>query len=389
MDMSSKVEFEKVKYLFDRISWPLGVLGIWPKNITSFGQLKLTIFLTYFAIHLSMQLLDLASIMGSLELVILNLTETAFQTMAIYRIIIIRFGQTTRRIIDSIEEDVAIENFQDPEELRILHQYSSVAEKFYRMGTRLAAITAVMYYVTPFQTYLVTRMMNGTAVLVNPYRIYHFIDLSPTERTAIVYACQFPMMYTGVSFVTSYGILLGFVMNVCGQLAILTHRVSIMKDDNSDPRAFFRRHTQRHIKIFVVAQWLNDAFHLALLYDLLATTVLIGLIVYQFLLNIDDADAFGVFGLATYILSMTILVYANCFMGECLNTECTALLNAYYECNWYEMSPFFKKALIICMETTQEPIRLTAGKFYVFSLESFAQIMKSSMVYVSMLRTMI
>ncbi|XP_063993184.1 odorant receptor 13a-like isoform X2 [Diachasmimorpha longicaudata] len=384
-----KVEFEKVKYLFDRISWPLGVLGIWPRKKTFSGQLKLTIFLTYFTCHLSMQLLDLATVMGSLELVILNLTETAFQTMAICRIIIIRFGETTGKIIDAIDEDVVIENFKDPQELRILHRRSAMAEKFYRLGTKLAAVTALMYYMTPLQTYLLTRMTNGTAVLVNPYRIYHFIDLSSIERAAIVYVCQFPMMYTGISFVTSYSILLAIVMNISAQLSILTRRVSTMKSDISDPRDFFRRHTRQHIKILLVAQWLNDAFHLALLYDLFATTILLGLIIYQFLLHVDEADAFGVFGLATYIFSMTVLVFTNCFMGECLNDECAALLNAYYECNWYEMSPFCKKALIICMETTQEPIRLTAGKFYVFSLESFAQIMKSSMVYVSMLRTMI
>ncbi|XP_063993247.1 odorant receptor 2a-like [Diachasmimorpha longicaudata] len=138
-----------------------------------------------------------------------------------------------------------------------------------------------------------------------------------------------------------------------------------------------------------MTQWLNDTFRIPLLYDLLTTTVLIGLVVYQFLLHLDEAHVFGVVQLATYILSMTILVYTNCFMGECLHTECAALLNAYYECNWYEMSDFCKKALIICMETTQNPIHLTAGKFHIFSLESFAQIMKSSMVYVSMLRKII
>ncbi|XP_011302983.1 odorant receptor 13a-like [Fopius arisanus] len=389
MDASSEAEFEKVKCLLDRISWPMTLLGIWPKNLTRSGQLKFTIFITYFTIHLSMQLLDLANVMGNLELVVLNLTESAFQLMAMIRMLIIRLDKTTCRIIDAIEEDLEIKNFRNIEEIRILAQYSSIAVKFYRLGNRFVTVTAVIYYVTPLQSYLIAKMTNGTAILVNPYRIYHFIDLSPIERTAVVYAVQFPMIYTGLFYVTSYSLLLGFVMNLCGQLAVLSRRITTMKNDDADPRIVFRRHTQRHIKIIVTAQWLNDTFHAALLYELLATTVLLGLVVYQFLLNIDDANALGVCKLATYILSMIILVYVNCFMGECLNTECNALLNAYYQCNWYEMSPFYKKALIICMETTQEPIRLTAGKFYVFSLEGFTQIMKSSMVYVSLLRTMI
>nr|WHS04419.1 odorant receptor 16 [Psyttalia incisi] len=157
MEVGSKAEFEQMKHLLDRISWPLDALGIWPKKPTPSGQLKLTIFLTYFTAHLSLQLLDLATVVGSLELVILNLTETAFQTMAMYRIFIIRFDKTTRKIIDSIEEYTAIENFQDPKEITILHGYLSIADRFYRMGTRLAAVTAFMYYVTPLQTYLIAR----------------------------------------------------------------------------------------------------------------------------------------------------------------------------------------------------------------------------------------
>ncbi|XP_011302836.1 odorant receptor 2a-like isoform X2 [Fopius arisanus] len=111
-----------------------------------------------------------------------------------------------------------------------------------------------------------------------------------------------------------------------------------------------------------------------------------GLIVYRFMTNLDSADAVGCFGFATYIFSMLVVVYVNCFMGEYLKTECNALLNAYYECNWCDMSMGYKKALIICMQTTQEPIRITAGRFYIFSLETFTKTMKSSMVYVQMLR---
>ncbi|XP_011302838.1 uncharacterized protein [Fopius arisanus] len=287
MDASSEAEFEKVKCLLDRISWPMTLLGIWPKNLTRSGQLKFTIFITYFTIHLSMQLLDLANVVGHLELVVVNLTETSFQTMAMFRILITRLGKTTCRLIDAIQEDLSIEKFHDPQEIRILFNYTKITDKFYRLGVRFAAFSAFMYYVTPLQTYFIAKMTNGTAILVNPYRIYHFIDLSPIERTAVVYAFQFPIMYTGVFFVASYSVLLGFVTNFCAHLAILNHRMTTMKDKNADHRVVFRRHTQQHIKILIMAQWLNDAYHVALLYELLTTTILLGLIVYQFLLVIS------------------------------------------------------------------------------------------------------
>ncbi|XP_063993190.1 odorant receptor 13a-like isoform X2 [Diachasmimorpha longicaudata] len=389
MDADAEVEYERVKNLLNRISWPLDIGGIWPKNTSLSAHLRSTIFMTYYALHISIQFLDFLNVIGSLELVIANLVESTFQPMVLIRLFTIRRSKLTLRIIEALEEDMAIENFKDREEIRILSQYASMAEKFYRIAGKMAALAAVVYYVTPVQTYLVKRLMNRNAVLINPYRIYHFVDISSLKRTAIVYVCQCPMMYAATTLIITYAVIFSFVMIFCGQLAVLSHRILNMKKDNTDPRVFFRRHARQHIKISVMMQWLNEAFRVALLYDRFATTVLIGLICYKLLLDIHDVNVFGIFQLVNYVVYMTLLVYLNCFMGECLNTECTALLNAYYDCEWYDMTDFQKKALIICMRTSQEPIRLTAGKYYVFSLDGFAQTMKASMVYVSMLRKLI
>ena len=50
------------------------------------------------------------------------------------------------------------------------------------------------------------------------------------------------------------------------------------------------------------------------------------------------------------------------------------LRDAYYQCDWYEMPTRYRKALIICTIRAQVPLRLTAGKIYIWSLNSFTDV---------------
>jgi hypothetical protein len=47
---------------------------------------------------------------------------------------------------------------------------------------------------------------------------------------------------------------------------------------------------------------------------------------------------------------------------------------AAYECQWYNRSQSLKKLLQMVIMRTKEPVRMTAGKFFVISLETFADV---------------
>ncbi|KAG8041792.1 hypothetical protein G9C98_007096 [Cotesia typhae] len=66
------------------------------------------------------------------------------------------------------------------------------------------------------------------------------------------------------------------------------------------------------------------------------------------------------------------------------------LLKRFYICNWEGMSRKSKKSWLICMVSGEKiPMRMTAGKIYIFSFNGFTGILRSSMAYVSLLRTLI
>lgn len=67
---------------------------------------------------------------------------------------------------------------------------------------------------------------------------------------------------------------------------------------------------------------------------------------------------------------LCIIKYITCHpIVQCVNMQ-----DAYYECDWYEMPLNCKKCLLICMIRSQVMLYLTAGKFYIFSLNSFTDV---------------
>ncbi|XP_011312059.1 odorant receptor 94b-like [Fopius arisanus] len=146
---------------------------------------------------------------------------------------------------------------------------------------------------------------------------------------------------------------------------------------------------EKHIAIIRVSKALDDCSHTFLLYELLDTIVVIGLLTY-YLIAHGSASAGAV--IVNYSLSMCnilVLVFMNCYMGQCLENESNNLLGVFYDSNWNDMPLSHQKGFIICMQYARKPLTMTAGKFYKFSLEGFTSILKSSMAFVSMLRTTI
>ena len=48
--------------------------------------------------------------------------------------------------------------------------------------------------------------------------------------------------------------------------------------------------------------------------------------------------------------------------------------HALYGCTWYDRSESFKRTMLLVIRRAQRPVRLTAGKLYIASMETFARV---------------
>ncbi|XP_043685289.1 odorant receptor coreceptor-like [Vespula pensylvanica] len=91
----------------------------------------------------------------------------------------------------------------------------------------------------------------------------------------------------------------------------------------------------------------------------------------------------------SYAFGVLSTLFVYCYIGECLIQESSNLSNAFYRYEWYNVSPTNLKMVNICMLRMKKPQQLTSGKFFVLSLASFTDILKTTMGYLSLLRTLI
>ncbi|XP_035742390.1 odorant receptor 22c-like [Vespa mandarinia] len=98
----------------------------------------------------------------------------------------------------------------------------------------------------------------------------------------------------------------------------------------------------------------------------------------------DNLQSFLFF---VYISSVICTLFIYCFIGECFIQESSNFGNAIYNYDWYNLPVTESKFFLICMIRSKKPQFLTSGKFAVLSLSIFTDILKTSMGYLSVLRT--
>ncbi|KAL2734689.1 odorant receptor 22c-like [Vespula maculifrons] len=138
----------------------------------------------------------------------------------------------------------------------------------------------------------------------------------------------------------------------------------------------------------------NKNYHvmeMILMFDLRTLNETVKLLILQ---GSETQDIVTSFLFVVYVSSVISTLFIYCFIGECFIQESFVLFNqstnfgnAIYNYDWYDLPEAHWKFFLICMIRTKKPQFLTSGKFAVLSLSIFTDILKTSMGYLSVLRT--
>ncbi|KAI4491590.1 hypothetical protein M0804_002982 [Polistes exclamans] len=130
----------------------------------------------------------------------------------------------------------------------------------------------------------------------------------------------------------------------------------------------------RHVRLIRLSESLEDEFNLMILQQLVGNTFQLCLLGYDTLASTAEGEGrmlLPIFLIASCVFS-TLLAY--CYMGECLIKESSILGDAFYHCNWYDITKTEKKLIHICMMRSTKFMRLTSGKFCTLSLNTFTDV---------------
>ncbi|KAG5333441.1 OR13A protein, partial [Acromyrmex heyeri] len=367
-------EVDHIEDLFVHLERIFSIGGIWPFKQT---YIRFSIYISHFTLYLIMAYADFYDAFGNLELIVMNLVESMVYSMTFPLVWLIRCSNLLKLLIYIIKKDMVERKFENFEEERIYYNYNFIS-KIFSYGSLVGMfITVVLLYLRPL-VYLLTinqASQNSTESFILPYRIHPFFDISNTHTYILMYLCLFPMIYISVCHMAAICLMVILVFHICGELSILAYRIRHIKEYSQTMILDrIRSFVQMHLKIIWMAKSVDDTFNLILLYELVGLSVVLAISLYYVIMNLNMAKIATCCTFTFFALISLVMLFGYCLTGDELTQQCLSVQDAYYECNWYEMPLGCKKSLLICMIRGQVMLCLTAGKFYIFTLNSFTDV---------------
>ncbi|XP_033231956.1 odorant receptor 4-like [Belonocnema kinseyi] len=244
-------------------------------------------------------------------------------------------------------------------------------------------------------------IIEGRNDLTNITRItylegYFPYDINKSPNFQLWWLLQCISLQLGnVTFVGIDSLFAILVLHICGQFRVLRQRVLECVEETDGEfhkrklhekvSLIIRRHAHLNNCITVI----EDTFNLTFLVQIIGYTTLFCVQGYVLILAMTEdhvgSSALELAFMIIYIQYMVLNFYLCCYIGETFRKESTRISFAAYSCKWYNLRPKEAKFILFLVHRARRTVDITAGKFFVFTLELFTTIMKTSLGYLSML----
>ncbi|XP_078043438.1 odorant receptor 13a-like [Augochlora pura] len=219
-----------------------------------------------------------------------------------------------------------------------------------------------------------------------------FFDIQSTPNYEIIYCVQCFAGFVRHNVTTAaFGLAVFFVTHICGQVQVQIARLEELncekQEKNGDPDVLGGI-IQDHTEILRYAKTIGDSFSEIIFMEITASTFLICLLEYCCLTEWMNSNAIAITTYGVYIVSLTFNTLIFCYIGEILTDQCSQIGFASYDVDWYNLPARNARSFVLLNAIAQFPPRLNGGKVTELSLDSFTVILKSSIVYLNLLRTL-
>ncbi|KAF3054495.1 Odorant receptor 091 [Nylanderia fulva] len=388
---------QDIRYIFKINNWILGSLGIWPVAIRGIGRhtskiaialcnLALAFAIVPCALHIVYDEKDI-----TMRLKLFGLLAFCFTAMTKYCILTIRRPKILR-CIEYVKNDWWQVTFKSDRNMML--KYAATGRNLTIISVSFMYTAGIIYHmILPFCT---EHKFNNQTIrpLVYPiYSKFHQSQISPIYE--LVYVAHCMCGYTIYSVTAgACGLAALFATHACGQIQILISRLERLLDSEKfkqGPNVHQRiaAIVKNHVRVVRFAAIVENVLQEVCLVEFSSSVCTICLLEYYCILDWQADDRIG---LATYSLlfvSFCFNVYILCYIGELLMEKSSQIGSICYMINWYELSPNSARSLILMIAMASHPIKFSAGGMVDLSLSTFGNVLKTSIAYLSFLRTLV
>ncbi|XP_029159983.1 odorant receptor 4-like [Nylanderia fulva] len=386
-----------LSYAFTLSRQCLRLLGVWPDPYVSLNifrpNIRFLIVVCILSIYVIVpQLTNMLRAWGNVSLMVEYLASANFCLMALSKLIATWYhGETLRTLMTSVVTDWRTSNpWERDTMLNIARRGRSLA---FKCG--IAATCTVTFYVSLNLLKFYRNVHLPQRNLV--YRFSHFpYNIQKSPNYEITFFIQLSGgVYSALINCTVDCFVSILLLHMCAQLInlrmTLNNLVGELANKSISSSRFkggLRMIAIRHQHLIRSVRTIDDCYSAVLFIHMLAATFQLCLETFQVFTMITDnveISLIKVAFLSFYVVLVLTHLYIYCYSAERLITESTSIAYGVYECKWYDLPVKEAKDLMFIVYGSTIPLRLTAGKFGVFSIEMFGTTIKTSMGYVSAL----
>ncbi|CAK9818432.1 Odorant receptor 22c [Anthophora plagiata] len=218
----------------------------------------------------------------------------------------------------------------------------------------------------------------------------------PYYKTPIyewVFVGQFvQLILNGFTIGMMDGLIITLIFHVGGQIEILERaltNISVEDEKNGLSRKTAKSLIHRHHRIIINSDSIENLFSYIALMQWLCNTLVICCSGFVIVITLNTDRSMKTFAkIILFYFAITMEAFFFSFGGEYLSNKSLSISNAAYSSPWYLLKPQDRRIIILLMIRSQRRLTITAGKFMDLTLEGFANILKASASYVSVLYAM-
>ncbi|KAL2739222.1 odorant receptor 13a-like [Vespula maculifrons] len=277
--------------------------------------------------------------------------------------------QALKLLLSFMEEDLKARS--NEEDTKITRNIATTSRKISIRSTIMCLSVVVVYVIFRY----LTSLYIGRILLFRAYFPYD-TRISPNYELTVV-AQLIATFYAATSYTAVDTFVVMLVLHTCGQLSNLKRDLMNLRPRTSDEfKTKLIYIVEKHDYLNRFADTIEDRFNVMLLIQMLGCTVQLCFQCFQALLSIigesNELFLLEISFLMLYVFYVLIQLYLYCYVGERLLSESTSILQAVYDCEWYNLTTKEAKSLLMIMHRARSPLCLTAGKFCTFTQELYS-----------------
>ncbi|XP_011148359.1 odorant receptor 4 isoform X2 [Harpegnathos saltator] len=281
-------------------------------------------------------------------------------------------------------------------------QDRDIMAKNAKLGRFMAGFCAVFMHGGVFSYSIVSGMTkievsvgNGSVSMLQlPCPFYSkFVDTRFSPANEIVLLMQLISCFiVNSTTVGACSLAAVFAMHACGQLDILNLRLNKLVESqdakkNESAQQRMANIVDHHLRVLRFIAYIEDVMNQICLVELVGCTFNLCMLGYYSITWWNKIDTKSIAAYIIVYISMSFNIFIFCYIGEILTQQCKKVGETAYMTDWYRLPHKTALGLILIISRSSTVIKITAGKLIQLSIATFSDVIKTSLVYLNMLRT--